>query len=51
MGESKLASNQFPKWSSQPKHPERFTELNREEKGGREEIEVIWERKWRVKSQ
>jgi len=33
-GESKLASNQFPKWSSQPKHPERFTELNREEKRG-----------------
>ena len=31
-GESSLASNQFPKCSSL-EHPERFTELSREEKG------------------
>ena len=30
-GESNLASNQFPKCSSQPEHSERFTDLSREE--------------------
>ena len=30
-GENNLASNQFPECSLQPIHPERFTELSREE--------------------
>ena len=34
-GESNLASNQFPMCSPSPEHPERFTELSREERGGR----------------
>ena len=42
--ETSLASNHFPKCSPYP----RFTELGREEKG-REEIEVTWGRKRRVK--
>ena len=32
-GESNLASNQFPKCSHSPEHPETFTESSREEKG------------------
>ena len=32
-----------------PEHPKKFTELGREEKRGKEEIEVTWERKRRVK--
>ena len=31
--ETNLASNQFPTVLHSPEHPERFTELNREEKG------------------
>ena len=31
--ETDLANNQFPKCSPQPGHPNRFTELGREEKG------------------
>ena len=32
-GETNLGSNQFPKCSPQPRHPETFTMLSREEKG------------------
>ena len=38
-GESNLASNQFPKCSHSPEHPETFTESSREEKGEGEEEE------------
>ena len=47
-GESSLASNLSVLHSLE--HPERFTELCREEKRrGRKEIEVTWRRKGRVK--
>ena len=31
--ETNLACDQFPKYSPSPKHPKRFTELSRKEKG------------------
>ena len=32
-GQTNVASNQFPKCSPQPRSPDRFTELTREDKG------------------
>ena len=47
-GESNLASNQFPKCSHSPEHPETFTESSREEKGEGGDIGDLG-RKGRVK--
>ena len=44
-GENNLASNQFPECSLQPIHPERFTELSREEKGEGGDRGDLWEKK------
>jgi len=47
--ETDLASNQFPKCSPQPKIPKKDSQSWAEKRSGREEIEVTWGRKRRVK--
>ena len=47
-GETDLASNQFPKYSPQPRTP-RDSQSEVEKRRGREEKELTWERKGRVK--
>ena len=46
--ETDLASNQFPKCSPQPRTP-RDSQSEVEKRRGREEKELTWERKGRVK--
>ena len=47
--EINLACDQFPKCSPQPRTHKEIHRVGERREGGREEIEVTWWRKWRVK--
>ena len=49
MGETNLASNQFPKCFPQPRTPREIHKFKQRREGQREEIEVTWGREGRVK--